>query len=429
MAVIAARVSRTSTQQNIGVANSWVAITMDTEKFDPGGLYAAGSPTRLTAPRSGIYAIGANVSHAAVTGRLGIRKNGTTIVAQSYKWWHSSQEANCSGLIWLDAGDYIELVVNLVSTGHNIPGTLETTNDKWRCELWSLLLPSGIGARAYASAGQALSADTTAAISANGTRFDTGSIWSAGQPTRLVAPTTGRYLVGAHVKHNSSAPTDQHDYLMIEKSDGSIPTWAADRSWGNLSQSVLTLIDLTAGQYVEGKVFRHAGAAGALTVDTNEEFGADVYMALVAPTRSVHARRDAAFTSGAGAWTGVPLNEADLFDDGSLHDTASNNTRITFPSDAIVLAGLSFQSGNPGGEQEHYSAIRKNGAVREHLRNFNARGGLNGPGDAVLMSLSAGDYIEGMVFNGGQQVLDSDFWAMEAEDADTSTFVPKVLMM
>ena len=108
-----ARVGRNTTQ-SMG-NNNEDPITFNIVRFDNGGFWNSGSPTRLTAPASGLYLIGGNIQFAHNTsGRriLRILINGSNYIAdqRSNATAASSDLAlNVNTIYPLSAGNYVEL--------------------------------------------------------------------------------------------------------------------------------------------------------------------------------------------------------------------------------------------------------------------------------------------------------------------------------
>lgn len=103
------------------------AMSFDTVERDDAGFFAAGTPTRLTVSASGWYLVNgqtaADYSQAGLL-EVSIRVNGSTFkngrqigldnVASG--WGVSYDQKGLSALVYLNAGDYIELVVTSART-------------------------------------------------------------------------------------------------------------------------------------------------------------------------------------------------------------------------------------------------------------------------------------------------------------------------
>lgn len=91
------------------------ALTFDTVAFNNGTLYAAGTPSRLTAPVAGRYVVVGKVQFSVnATGRRGadLMKNGATLLESVQFQPLSGASATAFqvfGIVSLEAGDYLEL--------------------------------------------------------------------------------------------------------------------------------------------------------------------------------------------------------------------------------------------------------------------------------------------------------------------------------
>lgn len=116
-----ARITR-STTQSITV-NTDTAISFDTEVIDDSSFWAAGNPTRFTAPSAGWYSLAGTVKWPANTG-LGRQvwwrtsnSGGTTVYdnlgrhSQPADSIHNDPWMTSSALVYMDSGDYAEFFV------------------------------------------------------------------------------------------------------------------------------------------------------------------------------------------------------------------------------------------------------------------------------------------------------------------------------
>jgi hypothetical protein len=111
------RVINTGTQ-NIDSATV-TALTFNSEIYDTDGCWDAGSPTRLTAQRDGYYLAGgtwmlaSGQNTAASRMQLAVKVNDTTWMGgnEMHTIANKGATVGCSsGMFWLSAGDYVELV-------------------------------------------------------------------------------------------------------------------------------------------------------------------------------------------------------------------------------------------------------------------------------------------------------------------------------
>lgn len=117
---LAARVTRDTNQATTSGVEA--ALTFTVVRWNNGGLFASGTPTRLVAPVSGIYLIGAQVEwEASATGTrvVTIRYNGTDIIARTRVDPTSGTSLGHETVTeWpLNEGDYVEALVMQTSGG------------------------------------------------------------------------------------------------------------------------------------------------------------------------------------------------------------------------------------------------------------------------------------------------------------------------
>jgi len=110
-----ARVRRSTTQSIPNAAAT--AMTFDTQDTNVGALWAAGNPTRLTAPRTGFYAIGVYASWAAnATGvrTIQLRSNGSVDNATDGRLNFGGTygiNQTMATMMQLNANDYMEMMM------------------------------------------------------------------------------------------------------------------------------------------------------------------------------------------------------------------------------------------------------------------------------------------------------------------------------
>jgi hypothetical protein len=116
------RVTRAAAQTIPNAADT--AVSFDTERWDTDGIHNGVNPTRLTCIKAGYYLIVGSISWTASA--VGIRytwvkKNGTTFIAGLCSFANDAVSMTrqiASVVEHLDAGDYIELIVNQTSGGN-----------------------------------------------------------------------------------------------------------------------------------------------------------------------------------------------------------------------------------------------------------------------------------------------------------------------
>lgn len=125
---VGAKVYRTAAGSYNG-GGGWDYVTFDTEAWDSGGLWNAANPKRLTAPVSGEYLISGYV-HWLANGSdnhrrdINFQKNGTTGIGGVKAYQHGTEDTVTSGsiIVYLNAGDYVEMGLYSPTAGHGFYG-------------------------------------------------------------------------------------------------------------------------------------------------------------------------------------------------------------------------------------------------------------------------------------------------------------------
>lgn len=110
--------------------------------------------------------------------------------------------------------------------------------------------------------------------------FDNGSVHSTSANTsRLTAPITGAYLMGACVQWASNAVGVRQLDLLVTNAGGTVRVESDERGAVNgdtTQQTVTTLFQMAATDYVEAQVFQNSG--GALNVLASAVFSPVLWM-------------------------------------------------------------------------------------------------------------------------------------------------------
>lgn len=140
-------------------------------------------------------------------------------------------------------------------------------------------IPSFIGARCYNSTNLSIGNSSLTTLTFDTNRFDTSSFHSTVSNTsRLVAPSTAYYHIGAHIAFAASATG--YRQLQIELNGlgtvlavVSLPSSSASV---NSFMQVNTLWKLSASDYVEIKVLQTSG--GALNVNASPDYSPEAWI-------------------------------------------------------------------------------------------------------------------------------------------------------
>lgn len=136
---IAPRRARVFRSTNQGIANvTQTAISFSTERYDLGGFWVVGNPTRLTIPDDGVYTTGGAVifdtNATGVLRQIGVRVDGTTfIVTQAGDSTGTFGDARSVATEYeFTAGQYVELVVvHDAGVGINVLASPDISPEFW----------------------------------------------------------------------------------------------------------------------------------------------------------------------------------------------------------------------------------------------------------------------------------------------------------
>lgn len=247
-----AAVRRTGSAQAIPNA-TYTAIQFDTATRNDSGYWSAGQPSRLTAPQAGWYSVGASVIWDSITaGSFRILRVAVNGDADSHATGRVpasvNAQQNVSEAVYLNAGDYVEFLVYIDTTG----ASLYTPADgNYPCAwIHRLGTTTDLGKAGGASLKFNANKTVGAAYAAwvwDAAEWDSDGFWNPAAPDRLTIPPgcDGRYLIVAGFSPTSASSTD-----ITIKVNG---VTQAVNSYGsyNWTQSYLPrIVDLVAGDYV-----------------------------------------------------------------------------------------------------------------------------------------------------------------------------------
>lgn len=131
------------------------------------------------------------------------------------------------------------------------------------------------GARVYHNTAQTIATGVTTALAFNAERYDTGGVHSTVTDTsRLTAPAAGVYVITGHVTWAANATGNRTLYLMVNGTTNIAIQRGVSPEAAAWSQSIATLFELQAGDYVE-LVVRHTAdvsLAVASVANSSPEF-------------------------------------------------------------------------------------------------------------------------------------------------------------
>ena len=139
-----------------------------------------------------------------------------------------------------------------------------------------------------------------------------GAIWSGTNPTRLVAPVAGWYLVLINVEWRSNSVNLRNISLLRNSAALQLDLQSQGAVGGKSNLSAMALVQMTAAAYLEVQVFQSSGAG--LTVHGGTEDRTRVAMCLLG-------------TANAGAWPGSGPRTWSLADGNPTHTQINAEVR------------------------------------------------------------------------------------------------------
>jgi hypothetical protein len=266
-------------------------------------------------------------------------------------------------------------------------------------------LPQGfIGARAYNSAVQSITDNTSTALTFDSEEFDSDTFHSTSSNTsRMTIPAGlgGKYILTASA-YFSGFDADGTRLMFFKKNGSELRGESRIGPASNSGQTPnpTVVVDLNAGDYVEVWVYQNSGAA--MDVGHGSSTTAQATFSIVKlDSGKVGSGIGASVYSNAttnindATFTAVAFTNED-FDTDNFHDNATNNTRMTIPTG---LGGLYLLRGNvewdTNATGDRIVTFFKNGSdtSRGWTRDTAVAAGSGQPATAVL-NLAAGDYVE-----------------------------------
>jgi len=186
------------------------------------------------------------------------------------------------------------------------------------------------------TASQAISAGTSTTMTWDNEVYDTSGFHdNVTNNSRLTAPSTKRYRVSANLQAGTVTGQLVVSFLKDGATARGLPARDVERNNTENVNAVSAPIDFTAGQYAECQAFHTT--ATSITNNTGvwfsmEEVPASHLCALVykSGSQSISANTDTVLAFG-----------AEVYDDASMHDNTTNNSRLTVPS-GVTQARVSF---------------------------------------------------------------------------------------
>jgi hypothetical protein len=391
-----------------------VSLPWNSEVYDRFGWHSTTiNNTRVTTP-SGITLIRATANVLCVTdpGENGIlehRLSGSSFLGQGKcgtKSLVGNDGINIVGaIIPVSSGQYIETDADGMTLG-----TAFVDEATW-CAVEAI--DSALKrVLVHKTANQALAAGTTTVLTWNSESYDTDSFHDiATNNSRLTAPATGRFRLIANAA--SGDVTGQFVLSMIKNGATvvGLPVKDVDTVGPDFVNIVSAPIDFTAGQYAEARAFHTTATnviAGNSTWFAMEEVPAVHKCALVHKSG----------TQAISANTVTVLDfAAEIYDDATMHDNTTNNSRIVVPA-GCTRARPTFGVQTPSEVDQMVAEVIKNGSRYNGQPRFetNTTGTDSLCGMGAWVDVVPGDYFQVTFFCGTALTLavnDATFFSLE----------------
>ena len=294
-------------------------------------------------------------------------------------------------------------------------GTGEIHKAEWNAEhLITGLGVAFIGARAYRTTSQTVTAGVETAMTFDAEEFDTDTFHdNSTNPSRMTIPAGlgGKYLVQSHL----GFPGASHGVIFgrIKKNGTTFITGSEDdlSTGSDSSLHPGVVIDLAAGDYVEIFASRASGTAIGATTNSFSNTFEIVKLDSGKVGQGIGAKAYASGTQSITNTTISPITfNTDEFDTDAFHDVGSNTNRFTIPAG---LGGKYLLNANAGWDTNatasRFMWFRKNGADVQGTVDVRPGSATVGGGSQVsaVLDLVPTDWVEVVVYqdSGGTRTL------------------------
>jgi hypothetical protein len=432
LTVPSARVRRTTAQSIVNGTMSVVGF--DTVDHDTNTLWSSGASSRLTIKTPGLYLVSANVdwvNNAAGSRDCWVQRNGNSLdrVAETMGGPATTGDSrqNLASVVRLAAGDYLELGVYQGSGGAlNItPATNESNllTATWLGGAGQTVDERGIAAvraaKSIGGASQAVPHATYSAISFDNEEYDTDGMHdTVTNNSRITIKTPGLYDIKATVLWQANTVGTRFLYLRKNGSGNSItgaialassPTSPAYETAQQISATLL----LAAGDYLEVVGYQESG--GPLNVIASSGSGSTAMSAVLVGSAKTVTPFAKVFKSAnqsvPNSTVTIVAFDSEINDNDSIHDTVTNNSRLTCRTAGVYLVrGHAIFSSNGVGTRA--VSLFRNGNTNDRVGEIVLPPASTSSFSTAievetLIELAAGDYLEMYVYqdSGGALTL------------------------
>lgn len=372
--------------QNVGTG---AVLAFDSEAYDVTGWHDNSSNnSRLTVPTGvTLVRMTSNYRTTANNALLEHRKGGSTFVGcgrADSGGTNLDETTNAfSAIFSVTAGDYLETFANQ----NNTIGTARADNTWQSVEVIDSSVKRALAKK---TGNQSLSAGATVTVTWDAEEYDTDGFHdNSTNNSRLTAPSTGRYRVTANL--TGSSVSGQMVLTMLK--NGSSARGLAARDCDTLNEENLnaasSVLELTAGDYIEVQAFS-TNASNVVAGDSSW-----FAMESIPSARKCCTVYKSGNQSITGATNTIVAFGAELYDDATMHDNTTNNSRLVVPS-GCTRARPSFGLKTPSQSGGMVCYALKNGSTYSGAPRFQTDTGGTDNLSAVGAWVDAvpGDYFE-----------------------------------
>jgi hypothetical protein len=340
-----------SSPQGTGVTDGSL-MEHQAEAYDDGGWFNSGSSTTQFTTRANLVRATSNLKRATSTtgdSQIGLLKNGAAVAG---RFFADAPVANGASAILPVSGGTDLLTVEL---GGLFGVGSEAGNATWTSvEAVDASLKRALLAK---SADQSIGAGATTALTWASATYDTDSFFNVGNSSRLTAPSSDYYFVGANIDGSSVSGQmvvtfEHYNSSDVLQSTRGLPRRDNDTGGKDFLNAWSAPISLTAGDYVIVNVFSTSARdvlSSAATWFAMEQVPSTWKKALI------YKSANQSVTSAAG-FEQVVLGGTSYDPDGMK----SGNTLLV-PS-GCTRARPRFSIVTPSATGIHYATVRKNGS-------------------------------------------------------------------
>lgn len=342
------------------------ALTWQINDYDYGGWHSTVTNTERFVVSSGVSLIRATANRQnndnaqnTIENRLSIGGAAAAAFIGQGKAENTTGHINCaSAPIAVSAGDYVTAYVTSTS------GTNNVSTENWSWAAVEVLNPLTRYCIAYHNAAQTWTATTNSQLAFNSEVIDTSGFHDTVTNNSRLSVPSGSGITLVRLTGNIHTDASQAAGNIIK--NGAAAAGLPSNSTGTTGNDHINLfsapIEVAAGtDYFQFNVYAGGSPPGTISGSNATWFAIEEVIEGPNYKRALAVLTGAAQTTVAATPLAVAWNGADVYDTGSMHDPASNNTKIYVPSGCTrARPSASIRFTNTSANCRVF--VRKNGA-------------------------------------------------------------------